>query len=157
MTQSSGTFTALDPDFEARVRSSFALQSMMKTIGASLRRVAPGQIEIELPFRDDLCQQHGFVHGGIVTAIADTACGYAALSLMPPKAAVLTVEFKVNLLSPARGERLIARGRVAKPGRTLTVCTADVVAVADGEEKPVATMLATMMALHDRADLAPGT
>jgi uncharacterized protein (TIGR00369 family) len=91
-----------------------------------------------------------------VTALADTACGYAALSLMPPRASVLTVEFKVNLLSPARGALLIARGRVVKPGRTLTVCTADVVAVADGEEKGVATMLATMMALHDRPDVAPG-
>ncbi len=157
MSPSSTPFAALDPDFEARVRSSFARQSMMKTIGASLRRVAPGQIEVELPFRDDLCQQHGFIHGGIVTALADTACGYAALSLMQPKASVLTVEFKVNLLSPARGALLIARGRVAKPGRTLTVCTADVVAVADGEEKAVATMLATMMALHDRPDVAPGT
>lgn len=150
------TFQPQDPNFEARVRGSFARQTLMQTIGARLIRVAPGEVEIELPFRDDLGQQHGFLHAGIVTAIADTACGYAALSLMPADASVLTVEFKVNLLSPARGGRMIARGRVTKPGRTLSVCAGDVVGVTDGQEKAIATMLATMMAIHERADIRSG-
>jgi uncharacterized protein (TIGR00369 family) len=118
--------------------------------------VSPGAVEIELPFRGDLTQQHGFVHAGIVTTIADSACGYSAFSLMPASASVLTVEYKVNLLAPARGERFVARGRVTKPGRTLTVCAADVVAISGGAEKAVAMMLATLMAIHDRPGLAPG-
>ncbi len=150
------TFQPQDSNFEARVRGSFARQTLMQTIGARLSRVSPGEVEIELPFRDDLSQQHGFLHAGIVTAIADTACGYAALSLMPADASVLTVEFKVNLLSPARGGRMIARGRVTKPGRTLSVCAGDVVGVTDGQEKAIATMLATMMAIHERADIRSG-
>lgn len=150
-------FEPQDPTFEARVRGSFARQQFMTTIGARIVRVAPGAVDIELPFREDLTQQHGFLHGGVVTAVADSACGYAALSLMAERAAVLTVEFKVNLLAPARGERIIARGRVLRPGRSLTVCSADVVALADGREQTIATMLATMMALRDRADLLPGT
>src|SRR5262249_42287659 len=123
------TFQPQDPDFEARVRASYARQQVMTTIGANLVAVAPGAVAMELPFRSDLTQQHGFLHAGIVTTIADSACGYAAFSLMPAKAAVLTVEYKVNLLAPAKGERLIARGRVLKPGRTLTVCAGDVFAV----------------------------
>jgi uncharacterized protein (TIGR00369 family) len=150
------TPTPADPDFEPRVRESFARQRVMMTIGARLGKVAPGAIEIELPFRSDLTQQHGFLHGGIVTTIADSACGYAALSLMPPAAAVLTVEYKVNLLAPARGERFVARGRVLRPGRTLTVCEAEVVALDGGVETPVALMLATMMALLDRPHLSAG-
>jgi len=138
------------------VRASFARQTVMTTIGARLARVAPGEVHIELGFREDLCQQHGFLHAGIVTAIADSACGYAALSLMPADAAVLTVEFKVNLLAPARGERLIARGRVTRAGRTLTVATADVVAVTGDGERPVAVMLATLMALFERPDVPRG-
>lgn len=149
-------FEPQDPTFEARVRGSFARQQFMTTIGARIVRVAPGAVDIELPFREDLTQQHGFLHGGVVTAIADSACGYAALSLMAARAAVLTVEFKVNLLAPARGELIVARGRVLRPGRSLTVCSADVVALADGREQTIATMLATMMALRDRADLLPG-
>jgi uncharacterized protein (TIGR00369 family) len=149
-------FVARDPAFEQRVRSSFGRQTMMKTIGATLRSVAPGLVEIELPFRDDLCQQHGFLHAGAVTAIADNACGYAALSLMPPGAAVLTVELKINLLAPARGSRFVARGRVTRPGRTLTVCLGEVVAVGEGDEQPIATILTTMMAIQDRPDVAAG-
>lgn len=145
-----------DPAWSERVRGSFARQTIMKTIGASLVRVAPGEVEIELPFRDDLCQQHGFLHAGVVTALADSACGYAALSLMPPSAAVLTVEFKVNRLAPARGDRFVARGRVLRPGRTLTVCSADVLAVADGRERPVVAMLTTMMAVEERPDVPAG-
>ena len=140
--------TPQDPSFEARVRESFARQRAMATLGAELTRVAPGEVTIELPYRQDLTQQDGYVHAGIVTAIVDSACGYAAFTLMPADAAVLSVEFKVNLLAPALGERLIARGRVVRAGRTLTVCAGDVVGVQDGEETPIATMLATMMALR---------
>lgn len=143
-----------NPDFEACVRESFARQKIMATIGARLIRVAPGEVDIELPFRDDLTQQHGFLHAGIVTMIVDNACGYAALSRMPADAAVLTVEYKTNFLAPATGERLIARGRVTRPGRTITVCAGDVFAVIDGRENLVATMLATMMAIRDRPNLA---
>jgi uncharacterized protein (TIGR00369 family) len=149
-------FRPLDPAFEPRVRASFARQTVMATIGARLTRVAPGAVDIELAFRDDLCQQHGFLHAGIVTTIADSACGYAALSLMPADAAVLTVEFKVNLLAPARGDRLVARGRVTRAGRTLTVASADVVAATGHDERPVAVMLATLMALVDRPDVPKG-
>jgi uncharacterized protein (TIGR00369 family) len=106
-------------------------------------------VTIELPFRTEITQQHGFVHAGVVTTIVDNACGYAALSLMPPTAAVLTVEYKVNFLSPAVGDRLVARGRVLRPGRTLMVCLGEVVALTDGREKAVATMLATMIARED--------
>jgi uncharacterized protein (TIGR00369 family) len=151
-----GAWTPRDPAWQERVRGSFARQTLMKTIGASLVRVAPGEVEIELPFRDDLCQQHGFLHGGIVTAVADSACGYAALSLMPPAAAVLTVEFKVNLLAPAWGDRFVARGRVLRAGRTLSVCAADVLALVDGQARPVATMLTTMMAVEERPDVPAG-
>ena len=104
-------FVPQDTDFEARVRESFARQGAMETIGARLRWVAPGAAEIELPFRADLTQQHGYLHAGIVTAVVDSACGYAAMSLTPPGADVLSVEFKINLLSPAAGELLVARAR----------------------------------------------
>jgi uncharacterized protein (TIGR00369 family) len=150
-------FKPQDPGFESRVRASFARQEVMRTIGARLLTVEPGVVEIELPFRSDLTQQHGFLHAGIVTTIADSSCGYAALSLMAPEAAVLTVEYKVNLLAPARGERVVARGSVLRPGRTLTVCEAEVVALEGGRERLVARMLATLMALTDRPDLPPGT
>lgn len=137
--------------FESRVRASFARQRLMETIGARILSVAPGEVVIELPFRDDLTQQHGYLHAGIVTSIVDTACGYAALTLMQEDADVLSVEYKINLLSPARGEKLIARGRVKRAGRNLTVCEGEVVAVGVDEEKPVAAMLATMMTIRERA------
>lgn len=143
-------FEPRDPDFERRVRESFARQRVMETMGATLLRVAPGEVEIALPFREELTQQHGFLHAGVVTTIVDSACGYAALSLMPPGAGVLTIEFKLNLLAPAAGARLIARGRVTKPGRTINVCAGDVFAEQDGREKLVATMLATVMTIHNR-------
>jgi uncharacterized protein (TIGR00369 family) len=117
----------------------------MKTIGARLSKVTPGEVEIELPFREDLTQQHGYLHAGVVTSIVDSACGYAALSLLPEGAEVLSVEYKINLLSPARGLQMLARGRVLKPGRTLTVCLGEVIALNAGAEKLVATMLATMI------------
>jgi uncharacterized protein (TIGR00369 family) len=122
----------------------------MQAIGASLTRVLPGEVEIVLPFRQDLTQQHGFLHAGIVSTIADSACGYAAFSLMPADAAVLTVEYKVNFLSPAQGDRMIARARVTKPGRTVTVCTCEVFAVKNGQERIVATMLGTVMTVRER-------
>lgn len=147
-------FEPRDPKYEARVRASFERQRAMHTIGARLVRVEPGEVELELPFREDLTQQHGFLHAGIVTAIVDSACGYAALSLMDPDAAVLSVEYKVNLLAPAVGERMRAVGRVVKPGRTLVVCTGEVVAVVSGAESVVTIMQATMMAVRGRPGLS---
>jgi uncharacterized protein (TIGR00369 family) len=139
-------FVVRDPDFERRVRGGFAAQALMTTLGASLTRVAPGQVDVELPFRADLTQQNGFLHAGVVTAVVDSACGFAALTLMAPGADVLSVEFKVNLLAPAAGARFIARGRVLRAGRTLTVCTGDLHAVRGDGEAHVATMVATMIA-----------
>ena len=146
-------FESRDPEFEKRVRESFARQRVMQTIGASMTRVSPGEVEIALPFREDLTQQHGFLHAGIVSTIADSACGYAAYSLMPADAAVLTVEYKVNFLSPAQGDRMIARARVTKHGRTVTVSTCDVFAVTDGRERIIATMLGTLMTVRERQGL----
>lgn len=139
-------FVLHDADFEARVRSSFERQRVMATIGARLLSVAPGEVEIELPFREDLTQQHGYLHAGIVAAVVDSACGYAAMSLTPAGAEVLSIEFKLNLLSPAKGERFVARGAVKRAGRNVTVCVGDLFAMgSEGAEKIVATMLATMM------------
>ncbi|HSD20933.1 MAG TPA: PaaI family thioesterase [Anaeromyxobacter sp.] len=126
----------------------------MTTLGATLERVAPGEVDIRLPFRGDLTQQHGFLHAGAMTTVVDSACGYAALTLMPAGAAVLTVEFKVNLMAPGDGESIVARGRVLKAGRTLTTCAGDVFAIAGGDEKLVLTMLATMMTVQGRPGLA---
>src|SRR5882757_1563115 len=112
----------LDSKIEKRCRDSFARQPMMTTIGASVRSVDAGVVELEMPFSANFTQQHAFMHAGVITTLCDTACGFAALSLMPENAAVLTTEFKVNLLSPAKGERLIAHGRVVRPGKKLMVC-----------------------------------
>ena len=138
-------FEPQDSNFEQRVRASFTRQTVMELIGGKLIRVLPGEVTIELPFREELTQQHGFLHGGVVTTIVDSACGYAALSLMPADSAVLTIEYKVNFMAPAAGEPIIAYGCVTKPGRTVTVCTGNVFAVNNGHEKLIATMLATMM------------
>ena len=138
-------FAPQDTDFEARVRESFARQRVMGTIGARLSRVAPGEVEIELPFREDLTQQHGYLHAGVVAAVVDSACGYAAMSLAPAGAEVLSIEFKLNLLSPARGESFVARAKVKRAGRNVTVCVGDLYALGGAPEKVVATMLATMM------------
>jgi uncharacterized protein (TIGR00369 family) len=141
----------LDPDYAARVRTSFGRQQAMALLGAEMTEVGPGMTEIVLPFREELTQQHGFVHAGIITAIVDSACGYAALSLMPPGVGVLTIEFKVNLLNPAAGIRFVARGQVVKPGRTIMVCTGEAVAEReDGTQQTVALMQATMMVVRDR-------
>ena len=146
-------FDPRDPSYESRVRASFARQRAMHTIGARLVRVEPGEVELDLPFREDLTQQHGFLHAGIVTTLVDSACGYAALSLMDRESAVLSVEYKVNLLAPAVGDRMRAIGRVVKPGRTLVVCSGEVIAVAGSSETVVALMQATMMAVRGRPDL----
>ena len=138
-------------DFEARVRSSFARQKVMATIGAELTRVNLGEVEIEMPFRGDLTQQHGFLHAGIISTALDSACGYAAYSVMPADAAVLTIEFKVNLLSPGKGERFLFRGQVTKPGRTIIVADGQAYAYdAEGEARMIATMTGTMMVVSGR-------
>jgi len=134
----------------ARIQSSFAKQGLMATLGASLDKVEPGAVEISLKPSPGVSQQHGFVHAGAVAAIADSAAGYAGLTMMPEGTGVLTAEFKINLLAPASGERIIARGRVVKSGRTLTLSQADVFAVKDGGEKLVAHLTATLMAIAGR-------
>lgn len=147
-------FTPRDPGYEARVRASFARQRAMATLGARITRVEPGEVDLELPFREDLTQQHGFIHAGILAAVLDSACGYAAFTLMPADAGVLSIEFKVNLLAPAAGERILVRSRVVRAGRTISVCTADAYAVRDGTERHVTTMTATMMTVTGRDELA---
>lgn len=142
----------LDPSFEIRVRGSFSRQQFMRHLGAELVSILPGVCEIQVPFQGDLTQQHGFFHAGVSGAIADSAAGYAAFSLMPADSSVLTVEYKLNLLAPARGERLVARASVIKSGRTLKICSADVFAVQQGEEELCATMLSTLIVLVGRPD-----
>jgi uncharacterized protein (TIGR00369 family) len=137
-------------DVEERVRESFARQGYMAAIGAELVHVAAGEVDIELPFSDRLTQQDGYLHAGVVAGATDSACGYAALTTMDAGSEVLTVEFKINLLAPAAGERLVARGRVLRTGRTLTVCRGDAVTISEGREQHVATLTATLIAI--RAD-----
>ena len=142
------TSSALDPDTEHRIRESISRQTLLTTLGVTIAGLASGHVVLDLPYRADLCQQNGYIHAGAITTLADSACGYAAASLMPADRDVLTVEFKVNLLSPGRGDRFRATGQVVRAGRTLTVCSAEVVALADGSEpRPVALMQATMMAV----------
>ena len=139
------------PDYEERVRKSFARQNVMSTIGAELTLVTPGTVEIEVAYSPDLTQQHGFLHAGIISTALDSACGYAAFSMMPENAAVLTIEFKVNLLAPGKGERFLFRGSVTKPGRTIVVADGQAYAfAADGEAKLIATMTGTMMTVVGR-------
>ena len=141
-----------DPRFAARVRDSFARQGVMGLIGARLGRIEPGMVEIELPFRPDLTQQHGFFHAGVTSTIADSAGGYAAFTLFPADTSGLTVEYKINLVAPADGDRLLATGRVVKPGRTLTICTLEVMVEKNGVTKLCAIGQQTMMRLDGRAD-----
>ena len=136
---------------QERIRSSFARQGLMKTIGATLEHVSSGVVEIAMRPTGATSQQHGFTHAGAVAAIADSAAGYAALSLMPAGTGVLTTEFKINLVAPAAGDRIIARGRVVKAGRTLTLAQTEVFAEAGGEKKLIALLTATMMTVADRA------
>lgn len=145
-------FEAANPDFEARTRHSFARQGIMALLGARLDRVVPGLVEISLPYRDDLAQQHGFFHAGVTSTIADSAGGYAAFTLFPADASVLTTEYKINLLAPADGRVLRALGRVVKPGRTLTVCDVEVFVEKDGQTRICAKMLQSLIALHGRPD-----
>lgn len=139
-----------NPNFADDVAANFAQQSIMKLIGASLSLVQPGIVEITLPYRKDLTQQNGYLHAGIVTTIADSACGYAAFTLMPEGSGVLSVEFKVNLLRPAKGETFLARAEVIKAGKTLTVVRADVFALTENNRTLVATMQGTMMCVGGR-------
>lgn len=145
------TFVPADPDFESRTRASFARQGAMALIGARLERVEPGRVEIVLPFRAELSQQHGFFHAGMIAAIADSAGGYAGFTLFPPEAGVLTVEFKLNLIAAADGERAIALGEVIRSGRTLTVCRLDAFVEKGGERVHCATGTQTLMALTGRS------
>jgi uncharacterized protein (TIGR00369 family) len=146
-------FTPRDPDFEARIRTSFAKQSMMTTVGAQLGRIAPGEVEIVMPKADHLLQQHGFVHGGAIGMIADSACGYAAFSLLPKGVGILTVEYKINLVAPATGDHFIATGRVVRAGRQLTVTQGTVDAVTGEERRTVALVTSTLMTIEGRGDV----
>jgi uncharacterized protein (TIGR00369 family) len=137
--------TIRNPDFERDLREGFARQSLMSSFGARLEKIAPGEVDIAIDARADLLQQNGFVHAGVLTSIADSACGGAAITLMPPHSDVLSIEFKVNLLAPAAAPRFVARARVLRAGRTITVCRADVFGIDGANETLVATMLGTMM------------
>jgi len=156
MTESEATpaqFEPSDPDYRARVEASFQRQRVMEMLGVRIASLAPGRVELEMPFLEPYTQQHGFLHAGIVATVLDSACGYAGFSLMDKDAAVLTIEFKTNLLAPAKGERFLFRGEVVKPGRSITVCEAKAYAVDAGQTKLFASMTATLMAVHGRADV----
>lgn len=146
------TFAPLDPHFAERVRASFSRQRVMAYLGALLTEVAPGYCEVRLPFRPELCQQHNYFHGGIIGTIGDSAGGYAAYTLMPTDASVLTVEYKLNLMAPADGDVLVARGSVLRPGRTLTVSRADIAVIKGHGERLCATLLQTLMTVRGKTD-----
>jgi uncharacterized protein (TIGR00369 family) len=149
-------FTPADDGFAERVRASFERQGVMGLLGARLTRVDPGLVEITVPFREDLTQQHGLFHAGVSTTVADSAAGYAAYTLFPADAAILAVELKINFLAPAKGEELIATGRVLKPGRTLTVNEMDVHCLQGGDRVLCARGIQTTICLLDRPDLSAG-
>jgi uncharacterized protein (TIGR00369 family) len=140
-------FSPKDPDFETRGRASFARQPLMATLGATIAAIAPGEVEIAMPYAPHVLQQHGFVHAGAISAIVDTACGFAAMTLMPKGAGVLTTEFKINLMSPGKGERFLAVGRVIRPGNKLMVTLGECFAEEAGKRKLIAMMTATMMVM----------
>ena len=142
-----------DSLYRQRVEDSFALQGVMQTLGARLEKLQPGAVDIGLAWDRSLTQQHGFLHAGVVSTALDSACGYAAFSLMPEDAAVLTIEFKINLLAPAKGERFRMEGRVLKPGRTITVCEGRAYALQDQKEALIATMNCTLMTVMGRTDI----
>lgn len=146
-------FVPRDPGYEARARESFGRQAMMRTLGIEIEAVAPGSVNLAMAFDQRFTQQHGFLHAATVTAGMDTACGFAAFTLMEADAGVLTIEFKVNLLAPARGDRFRFSGQVVKPGRTILVTEGRAVAIEDGDERLIATMSATMMAVTGRSDV----
>lgn len=141
-----------EADFRDRIRASFARQKAMTTIGAEITRVEHGSVEIEMPFNEKLTQQHGILHAGIISAALDTACGYAAYSVLDDEASILTIEFKVNLLSPGRGERFLFRGDVTKPGSTIIVADGRAYAIGDGPAKLIASMTGTMMVMRGREE-----
>jgi uncharacterized protein (TIGR00369 family) len=150
------TFKAPDPDFAQRVTESFNRQQFMNFIGAELVEIRPGYCEIHLPYNEALTQQHGFFHAGLVGTVADNCAGYAAFSLMDSNASILTVEFKLNLLAPADGTRLIGKAEVIKSGRTLTICRSDIYIRKNGEETLCAIAQATLMQLSNTSDRAKG-
>ena len=144
-------FEPRDQDYDTKVRQSFDRQQMMHTLGAKMVSVLPGEVVLEMPFNPDFTQQHGFLHAGAITTMLDSAAGYAAFSLMLPQASVLTVELKTSLLAPAKGENFRFIGRVIKPGRTITFCEAEALALTDDREnRKIASMTATMMCILDR-------
>jgi uncharacterized protein (TIGR00369 family) len=143
-------FEPKNPDYRSTAIQAFEQQRAMKTLGISIARLEPGEVDLAMDYAAEFTQQHGFVHAGIITAGLDNACGIAAFTLMPPSTGILTVEFKTNLLAPARGERFAFRATVLKPGRTLTVCEARAYAAHDGMETLIATMSGTLMALAAR-------
>ena len=144
--------TPRDPEFERRVRESFVRQKFMATLGATLDVVRPGEVHIAFAHGEELTQQHGYLHAGVLASVADSACGYAALSVMEPGAGVLSIEFKINMLAPAAGARFVAVGRVVRAGRTITVCSGEV--RAEDGASPVAMMQATMIAVRDRSGVS---
>ena len=146
-------FETKDPRYAQRVRDSFAQQGVMQTLAARLGHLAPGAVDIEIDWAQGLTQQHGFLHAGVVATALDSACGYAAFTLMATEAEVLTIEFKINLLAPARGENFRMEGRVLKPGRTITVCEGRAYAISNGQEKLIASMSCTLMAVTGRAGI----
>ena len=143
-------FEPADDRYATRVRESLARQQAMSTIGVEMTDIAPGMVALAFNYREELTQQHGFIHAGILSTVLDSACGYAAYSLMPADAGILTVEFKVNLLSPARGDRFVARGTVIRSGRTVSVAAGDLFAEDPNGDRHVATMVATLMTITDR-------
>ena len=143
------TITPKDPDFEERIRASFSNQGLLKTFGAEIKHLAPGKAELVMPYNEKLTQQDGFLHAGAITSLVDSACGYAAYTLMPTGSRVLSVEFKVNLLSPADGDHFMAQGKVIKPGRTITVCEGKFYSYKNGEKKLSAVMQATMICIQE--------
>jgi len=147
-------FQPKNPDFRQAATATFNAQPAMRTLGISIARLEPGEVDLAMDYSAAFAQQNGFVHAGIITAGLDNACGIAAFTLMPPSTGILTVEFKTNLLAPARGERFVFRATVVKPGRTLTVCEARAYATHDGGETLIATMSGTLMALAAREGTA---
>ena len=143
-------FEPSDPQYKDKVTESFNRQQVMKTVNATLKTIHPGKMELEFPYQSNLTQQHGFIHAGIVSTVLDSACGYAAFSLMPKHTGVLTIEFKLNLLSPAKGEMFRAVGTVKKPGKNITVTQGELFSYEAGEEKLVAMMVGTIMTIYDR-------
>ena len=146
------SFQPLDPDFENKIKESFYRQEFMDFIGAEISDMGPGYCEIQVLYKKELSQQHGYFHGGVIGTLADNSGGYAAFTLMPSDASILTVEYKLNLIAPGDGELLIARAQVIKPGRTLTICRPEVFVVKNGVKTLCATALMTLMALHGKLD-----